>query len=109
MIYNVKNVFAFVLVVLCVIVTSQISQAKILFEEDFEGGKLDEKKWHPKAEWNIMKPDEPLALLGKGIMDTAAGQANTTKDDTFKPILMKKIGKESGPFIMEFDHKGMNR
>ena len=78
MIYNVKNVFAFVLVVLCVIVTSQISQAKILFEEDFEGGKLDEKKWHPKAEWNIMKPDEPLALLGKGIMDTAAGQANTT-------------------------------
>ena len=43
MIYKAKNVFAFVLIVLCVIVTSQISQAKTLFEEDFEGGKLDEK------------------------------------------------------------------
>ena len=102
MIYKAKNVFAFVLIVLCVIVTSQISQAKTLFEEDFEGGKLDEKKWHPKAEWNIMKPDEPLAALGKGIMDTAAGQANTTKDDTFKDFVFeadfnaKKEGKITG-------------
>ena len=39
MIYSAKNVFAFVLIVLCVIVTAQISQADILFEEDFEGGK----------------------------------------------------------------------
>ena len=24
----------------------------MLFEEDFEGNKLDETKWYPKSEWN---------------------------------------------------------
>ena len=84
MIYNAKHVFAFVLIVLCLIVTSQISQAKILFEEDFEGGKLDEKKWFPKPEWKIMKPEEKIAALGNGMMGTAGGQANNSSDDSFK-------------------------
>ena len=62
--------------------------AEILFEEDFEGGKFDEKKWHPKAEWKIIKPEEKLhVLLGKGVMDTAGGEANTTKEKNFKDFI----------------------
>jgi len=28
------------------------AKAEMLFEEDFEGDKLDETKWYPKSEWN---------------------------------------------------------
>ena len=90
------------LLLVCLIVTIPDANAKVLFEEDFEGGKLDETKWHPKAEWKIMKPEEKLAALGKGIMDTAAGQANTTKKKDFKDFVFeadfnaKKDGKITG-------------
>ena len=82
-----SSIVSVILVSFCLLLSN--INAEILFEEDFEGGKLDEKKWHPKAEWKIIKPEEKLAALGKGVMDTAGGEANTTKEKNFKDFIFE--------------------
>ncbi len=84
----------FLLSLLCIV--PQFSRADILFEDDFEGGKLDPKKWNPKAEWQIIAPDPKLKSLGKGVLDFSTGEANITIKNDFKD------------FVYEADFRAMN-
>ena len=34
---------------------ASICVGEVLFEENFEGGKLDQKKWNPAATWIVKK------------------------------------------------------
>jgi len=78
-----------ILIALFAFLSVTASYAAILLEEDFEGGKLDESKWLPKAQWKIIKPQVKLKALGNGIVDIDGGDANFSKKKDFKNFVFE--------------------
>ena len=55
--------------------------ADILFQDDFEGGKIDEAKWTPQASWVIENNDDKHDVLGKKVLDVWGGDVGLSADD----------------------------
>lgn len=55
--------------------------AEILFEDDFEMGKIDESKWTPQASWIIENNDEGHEGLGKKVLDVWGGGVGLSAND----------------------------
>jgi hypothetical protein len=47
--------------------------AEILFQDDFESGKIDKSKWEPTAGWEIAENTDKHAVLGKFVLDVWGG------------------------------------
>lgn len=65
------------------------SLADVLFKEDFETGKLDDKKWLPKAEWKLIKPKENFKSLGNFVLDFSSGETNVTVQNDFQDYVFE--------------------
>ena len=52
---------------------ASICVGEVLFEENFEGGKLDQKKWNPAATW----------IVKKGVLDANGGEIGITVKNDF--------------------------
>ena len=94
-------------------ITAQFSTSEILFEDDFEGGKLDTKKWVDQPQWQIIKPEEAIKALGNGVLDFQDGQTNLSIRDDMKDFVFeadfnaKNSGKITG-FVMRAEDKPAN-
>ncbi len=65
------------LLILCVSTVS----AEILFQDDFESGKIDDKKWAPQASWKIVDNDDDHDVLGDKVIDIQGGGVGLSVDD----------------------------
>lgn len=55
--------------------------AEILFQDDFELGKIDEGKWTPQGSWIIENNDDKHDVLGKKVLDVWGGGVGLSADD----------------------------
>jgi len=51
-----------------------VAPAQILFEDDFESGKVDKDKWVGAASWKIVENEEGIPALGESVLDTLGGE-----------------------------------
>ena len=65
------------LLILCVSTVS----AEILFQDDFESGKIDDKKWSPQASWKIVDNEDDHDVLGNKVIDIQGGDVGLSVDD----------------------------
>ena len=65
------------MLILCVGTVS----AKILFQDDFEGGKIDDALWAPQASWEIADNAEGHDVLGKKVLDVWGGGVGLSIDN----------------------------
>lgn len=63
--------------ILCVSTVS----AEILFEDDFEGGKIDNAKWTPQGSWIIEDNADDHDVLGKKVLDVWGGDVGLSVDE----------------------------
>ena len=66
------SIFTFFLFIL-ISVSSTLCVGDVLFEEDFEGGVIDESKWIPTATWS----------LDGGVLDVNGGEVGITVRNDF--------------------------
>jgi hypothetical protein len=91
-------------------IPAQFSTGDILFEDDFEGGKLDAKKWVEHPNWHIIKPEENIKALGNEVLDFADGETNISIRDDIADFVFeadfnaKAAGKITG-FVMRAQNK----
>jgi hypothetical protein len=78
-----KKAYLLIPIVLLAFICSQLSWADVFFKDDFEAGKLDEKKWLPKPDWKLIKPKENLKSLGNFVLDFNTGETNITVQNDF--------------------------
>lgn len=64
------------LLILCVSTVS----AEILFQDDFEGGKVDNDKWAPLGTWAIEDSDNEHDVLGKKVLAVQASEIGLSVD-----------------------------
>ena len=57
----------YVFFMMLIICASTVS-AEILFQDDFEGGKVDNKKWAPQGTWAIEDSNDDHDVLGKNVL-----------------------------------------
>jgi len=55
--------------------------SKVIFEDDFETGKLDKAKWVGAAAWKVIDNEEKEPALGKYILDVLGGEEGLGVDD----------------------------
>ncbi len=53
---------------LLLILCASTVSAEILFQDDFEGGKVDDKKWTPHGTWAIEDSNDDHDVLGKKVL-----------------------------------------
>ena len=66
-----------IMLILCVSTVS----AEILFQDDFEGGKIDKTLWAPQASWEIADNAEGHNVLGKKVLDVWGGGVGLSVDN----------------------------
>lgn len=64
------------ILILCVSTVS----AEILFQDDFEGGKIDTTLWAPQGSWEIADNAEGHDVLGKKVLDVWGGGVGLSVD-----------------------------
>ena len=55
--------------------------AEVLFEDDFEGGDIDDSKWAPQGTWLIVDNDDGHDVLGGKVLDVWGGGVGLSVDD----------------------------
>ena len=65
------SIFTFFSLIL--IAYASICVGEVLFEENFEGGKIDQKKWNPAATW----------VVDKGVLGANGGEIEITVKNDF--------------------------
>ena len=66
--FSIFTFFSFIL-----IAYTSICVGEVLFEENFEGGKIDQKKWNPAPTW----------VVKKGVLDANGGEIGITVKNDF--------------------------
>ena len=66
--FSIFTFFSFIL-----IAYASICVGEVLFEDDFEGGKIDQKKWNPAPTW----------IVKKGVLDANGGEIGITVKNDF--------------------------
>lgn len=69
------------LVCLMLILCVNAVSAEILFQDDFEGGKIDKALWAPQASWEITDNAEGHDVLGKKVLDVWGGGVGLSVDN----------------------------
>ena len=55
--------------------------AEILFQDDFESGKIDESKWAPHGSWSIKDNTDGIDILGDHVIEIQGGDVGLSVDD----------------------------
>lgn len=55
--------------------------ASILFQDDFESGKIDSAKWTPQGSWKVQDNTDKHAVLGQHVLDVLGGGVGLSTDD----------------------------
>jgi hypothetical protein len=55
--------------------------SKVIFEDNFETGKLDKAKWVGAAAWKVVDNDKKEPALGKYVLDVLGGEEGLGVDD----------------------------
>ena len=63
--------------ILCVSTVS----AEILFQDDFENGKIDTSKWTPQGTWVIEDNDDKHDVLGNKVLDVLSSEIGLSVDE----------------------------
>ncbi len=67
--FSIFTFFSFILI----LVYASICVGEVLFKENFEGGKIDQKRWNPAATW----------VVKKGVLDANGGEIGITVKNDF--------------------------
>ena len=67
--FSIFTFFSFILI----LVYAGTCVGEVLFEENFEGGKIDQKRWNPAATW----------VVKKGVLDADGGEIGITVKNDF--------------------------
>jgi len=67
----------FLILILCVSTVS----AEILFQDDFESGKVDNKNWAPLGTWAIEDSDDEHDVLGKKVLAVQGSEIGLSVDN----------------------------
>jgi hypothetical protein len=68
-------------ILLTLILCGSISYSEILFEDDFESGKIDKNKWTPQGSWVIKDNADDHDVLGKHVIEIQGGDVGLSVDD----------------------------
>jgi hypothetical protein len=80
---------------------SSTSLAKVLFEEDWESGKIDASKWKARAQWKIVDSGN-VKGLGKHVLELDGGEAGITVKNDFKDFVYEADFQALGNKITGF-------
>ena len=69
------------IICLMLILCASTVSAEILFQDDFEGGKIDTALWTPQASWEIADNAEGHDVLGKKVLDVWGGGVGLSVDN----------------------------
>lgn len=70
----------YVFLLMLILCVSTVS-AEILFEDDFEGGEIDNSKWAPTAGWKIANNDDGHDILDKKVLEVMGGDVGLSIDE----------------------------
>ena len=103
----------FIVAPLALCAVTALAASGVLFEDDFELGQLDESKWVPSPNWQVVAPEAAIPGLGTGVLDFSTGEANISQKNDFADFVFE-VDFKAGPnakitgFVMRAEDAASN-